>query len=185
MPFHPAALSSGVLWAACLDLHSQVTLGGATWSPSRPAGLQFITVLSCFLPVPPNSPQGDGAAGLPAQPCVSGTWRCTQHVGGAPPVFPGVWVHVCTCECVCVRAHPHTGTSHTPGRSVGTTSTWARTYAVQWLPVTEHILPSLGALWGHSQPQAHPEGSPPSWHRPTLQMATWAGTGAPLVSDSA
>lgn len=83
-----AQLSSGQL----LGLPSQVALGGPTWSPSRPASLQFITVLSCFCLVPPNSPQG-----LPTQPCVPGAWRCAQPVGGAPPVFPGAWVRECAC----------------------------------------------------------------------------------------
>ena len=101
-------------------------------------------------------------------------------------MFPGVWVRVCTWECVCVCVctptywdEPHPKTASGDDKHMG-----QEVHSVV-AAVTEHVLPSMGALGGHSQPQAHPEGSPPSWHRPTLQMATWAGTGAHLVSESA
>lgn len=75
-------------------------------------------------------------------------------------MFPGAWVRECACTpTYWDQSDPKTATGD--DEHVG----W-------WLPVTEHVLPSLGASGGHSQPQAHPEGSPPSWHRPTLQMTT-------------
>lgn len=120
MPFHPAALSSGVLWAACLDLHSQVALGGATWSPSRPAGLQFITVLSCFCRFPPTPRRGTELQGFPLSP-----------VSLAPGAAPSMWEepHQCFlgCGCMCARASVcvcvHT---HILGRATPQDGQWRR-----------------------------------------------------------
>lgn len=151
------------------------------FSASRPAVYHSLVL---FLPGSPQLPAG-GRSRRASSSALCLWLLALRPACGRSPTSVSWGVGACVHMGVCVCAHPHTGTSHTPRRPVETTSTWARKYTVWWLPVTEHVLPSLGALGGHSQPQAHPEGSPPSWHRPTLQMTTWAGTGAHLVSESA
>ena len=94
-----------------------------------------------------------GSPQLPARASRSALcpWCCAQHVGGAPPVFPGAWVRECACTpTYWDQSDPKTATGD--DEHVG----W-------WLPVTEHVLPSLGASGGHSQPQgvrALPQGGP-------------------------
>lgn len=98
-----------------------------------------------------------GSPQLPARASRSALcpWCCAQHVGGAPPVFPGAWVRKYACT-------PTYWDQSDPKTATETTSTWAGSC---------RSLSTSYQAWG-------PRGATASL-RPTLRVLLQAGI-APL-----